>query len=130
MALRPRQTHFYQDVCTIYRRNVAKAASGEWIYSALASAVPCKHFTQPNFDTPAGGGDFTQVKVGNIFTSDLLHLDLAQDIAAEDVVLVTVSPTTASRMTWYRVAAEPRSRGGVANVNEVYLVPCAPPKVI
>lgn len=123
MSLRPRQTYKYEDVCSIYRKNKSRAANGEITYTLLTSNIPCKHYTQPNYDTPKAGGGLTMTKEGNIFTSDILHLDAVQDIAAEDVVALTASPNTNSKMVWFRVAGEPETRFGVANRSSVYLVP-------
>jgi len=131
MALRRRQVRFYQDRCSIYRRNKNPGATGEPTFSLLAAGVVCKHFTSPNYDTESGAAHgLTLTKEGNIFTADLLHVDAAQDIAAEDFVIVTTGPNTGSKMTWFRVAGEPQTRFGVANRSEVYLVPAVKPVIV
>lgn len=118
MALRPRQIKFYVDRCSIYRRNKTKAANGDFTYSLIASNVVCKLFTATNMDGPTYG--FTMTNQDSVFTADQLHMDLDQDIAAEDLVMLTSSPNGAFG-TWQRVAGDPQGRAGVANRREVYL---------
>lgn len=127
MALRPRQIKFYKDRCSIYRKNVAHGANHALTYSLLASGVVCKHYTSRNMDSALIG--FAQQNQDDIFTSDQLHMDLIQDIGAEDMVLMTTGPSIGTA-AWFRVAGDPQQRGGVANRTEVYLKPTAAPKVV
>lgn len=128
--LRIRQQRIYTDLCSIYRRNKVKSANGDWTFSLLAANVVCKHYTHPNFDTDTIAGGIAQTKQGNIFTADSLHVDVAQDIQAEDWVLMTKSPNVLSNIVWFRVAGEPESRFGIANRSQVYLVPGEPPEIV
>jgi hypothetical protein len=124
MALATWQISMYLDSVAIYREKLDPTTGDSLGYKQVSTGNACHFHGTPNFDTHSSAAG--QSKEDNIFTANMIEVDIDVDVQSMDMAYVTLRTGLSF---WQVVQGAPQIRT-VLPRQKFYGVPVVPPVVV